>query len=137
MLTTEDLPKYNLEYMGRERVDEIGTYVFNVSPKKIEKGQRYFQGTIWVDDQDLQIVKTRGKAVPDIRTKNQENIFPTFETYRENIDGKYWFPTYTRADDVLHFREGDVRIHMVVRYTNYKQFRTTIRIIPVEPPKKP
>ncbi len=136
VLTTEDLPKYNLEYAGREHVDEIGTYVFHVAPKTMEKGQRYFQGTIWVDDQDLQIVKTRGKAVPDIRKKGQENLFPTFETYREQIDGKYWFPTYTRADDVLHFSTGDVRMHMVVRYTNYKQFKTTIRLIPVDPPKK-
>ncbi len=137
VLTTEDLPKYDVQYVGQERVDEISTYVFKVAPKKIEKGQRYFQGTIWVDDQDLQIVKSLGKAVPDVRKKNQENLFPTFETYREQIDGKYWFPTYTRADDTLRFTSGDVRVHMVVRYTNYKQFKSTIKIIPVEPPKKP
>jgi hypothetical protein len=136
VLTTEDLPKYTLEYAGREHVDEIGTYVFQVAPKTMEKGQRYFQGTIWVDDQDLQIVKTRGKAVPDSHKKGQENLFPTFETYREQIDGKYWFPTYTRADDTLHFSTGDVRMRMVVRYTNYKQFKTTIKLIPVDPPKK-
>lgn len=138
VLTTEDLPKYTVEYAGREHVDELSTYVFKVGPKKIEKGQRYFQGTVWVDDQDLQIVKSLGKAVPETRKKDNENLFPTFETYREQIDGKYWFPTYTRADDTLHFSTGDVRIHMVVRYTNYKQFRSTIRIIPLDqPPKKP
>jgi hypothetical protein len=136
VLTSEDLPKYNIEYAGREKVDEIGTYVFKVAPKKIEKGQRYFQGTIWVDDQDLQIVKSAGQSVPQDTRAGHENLSPHFETYRENIDGKYWFPTYTRADDVLHFKDGDVRIHMVVRYTNYKQFKSTIRILPVDPPKK-
>ncbi len=135
VLTTEDLPKYVLDYAGREQVDEIGTYVFHVRPRRIERGQRYFEGTIWVDDQDLQIVKSYGKAVPDIHHGDQENLFPRFETYRENIDGKYWFPTYTRADDVLHFRNNDVRIHMVVRYSNYKQFKATSRILGAEPVK--
>lgn len=132
VLTTAELPKYNIEYAGREQVDEISTYVFRVAPKRMEKNQRYFEGTIWVDDEDLQIVKTRGKAVPDVRRGKQENLFPTFETYRQNIDGKYWFPTYTRADDVLHFSHGEVRIRMVVRYRNYKQFGSTVRITGVE-----
>ncbi len=135
VLTTEDLPKYNLQYQGREQVDEIGTYVFSVTPKRIEKGQRYFEGRIWVDDRDLQIVKTYGKAVPDIRHGKQENLFPMFETYRETIDGKYWFPTYTRANDTLRFSNGDIRIHMIVRYTDYKKFTVSTRIIGVEPPK--
>ena len=140
VLTTEDLPKYELKYRGREQVDEITTYVFQVRPRRIEKGQRYFEGTIWVDDQDLQIVKTRGKAVPDIRSGNRENLFPTFETYRENIDGHYWFPTYTRADDVLAFKSGSVRVRLIIRYTDYKQFRVTVRIRGAEkdepPPQK-
>ncbi len=135
VLTTEDLPKYNLEYQRREPVDEITTYVFRVTPKRMERGQRYFEGLIWVDDRDLQIVKTYGKAVPDIRHGNQENLFPRFETYRENIDGKYWFPTYTHADDLLRFRDHEVRIRMIVRYSDYKQFKSTIKIIPIEPAK--
>ena len=135
VLGTEDLPKYDLEYLGRQRVDEIGTYVFSIRPKRIEQGQRYFQGTVWVDDRDLQIVKTFGKAVPDIQKKGQENLFPTFETWREQIDGKYWFPTLTRAEDALHFKDGDVRIRISVRYTNYKRFKSTTRIISAEPVK--
>lgn len=137
VLTTDDLPKYALEYRGRERVDEITAYVFQVSPKRIEPGQRYFEGLIWVDDRDLQIVKTRGKAVPDIRKGGRENLFPTFETYRENIDGSYWFPTYTRADDILRFKDYDVRIRITIRYTDYKQFRVTSRILREEPQTEP
>jgi hypothetical protein len=133
VLTMEDLPKYRLEYRGREHLDEIDTYVFQVTPKRMEQGQRYFEGSIWVDDLDLQIVKTYGKAVPDIRRGKQENLFPRFETYRENIDGKYWFPTYTRADDRLRFSNREVRIRMIVRYSEYKQFKSTVKIIPGGP----
>jgi hypothetical protein len=129
VLTTNELPKYDITYVGRQRVDELSTYVFEVKPKKIEKNQRYFQGRIWVDDKDLEIVKTYGKAVPDIQKRNEENFFPRFETYRENIEGHYWFPTYTHADDILHFSSGDIRIRMTVRYKDYKRFRVTSRIL--------
>ena len=133
VLTTDDLSKYNVKYVGREPLDELSTYVFDVAPKKIEKNQRYFQGRVWVDDKDLNIVKTDGKAVPDIIKKGSENIFPRFETFRENIEAHYWFPTYTRADDVLHFSTGPIHMRMTIRYANYKRFGSTIKIgTPVE-----
>jgi hypothetical protein len=108
-----------------------------VAPKTIEKGQRYFQGRIWVENHDLQIVKTCGKSVPEIsastagkkKKKNmQENLTPKFVTYRELIDGEYWFPTYTRADDILRFQTGDVHIREVIKYTNYKRFGVKTRM---------
>jgi hypothetical protein len=95
--------------------------VFDISPKEIEDGERYFEGRLWVDDLDLQIVKTYGKAVPDLVKDGQENLFPRFETYRQQIDD-FWFPTYTRAVDTLNFRSGPVRIRQVIRYEDYKQF---------------
>jgi hypothetical protein len=119
VLTSEDIGKYDVEYLGKQNVDEIPCYQFSVKPKKMVKGERYFQGTIWVDDRDFQIVKTYGKGV-GIASKDHQ--FPNFETYREQIDHKYWFPTYTHADDVLHFPNMSQRIRMVVRYTNYKRF---------------
>jgi hypothetical protein len=137
VLTTSELPKYDVTYVGREKVDEISAYVFDVGPKRLEKNQRYFQGRIWVDDNDMEIVKTYGKAVPDIRKGSNENVFPRFETYRENIEGNYWFPTYTHADDVLHFRTEDVRIRMTVRYTDYKRFRVSIKLLNTEPVAQP
>jgi hypothetical protein len=130
VLTSDELPKYDVTYVGREALDELGTYVFDVKPKKIEKNQRYFQGRIWVDDRDLTIVKTDGKAVPDIIKHGQENVFPRFETFRENIEGHYWFPTYTRSDDELHFSTGAVHIRMTIKYANYKRFGSTIKIGP-------
>jgi hypothetical protein len=128
VLTTEDVPKYDIQPAGTEKLDELNTYKFCVGPKRIEKGQRYFQGTIWVDAQDLAVVKTDGKAVPDIVNGSNQNLFPRFVTYRENIEGTFWFPTYTHADDILHFSTGDVHIRMTVRYKNYKRFGSTIQL---------
>ena len=123
-LTVEDLPKYIVTYVGKERLDELNTYVFDVKPRKLVKRERYLEGRIWVDDTDYQIVKVAGQGVPE----DKDNQYPHFETYRENIDGRYWFPTYTYADDVLEFKSGDTRIRMTVRYTNYKKFTTGIRV---------
>jgi hypothetical protein len=135
VLTSDQLPLYDVKYVDHEPVDQLTAYVFDVSPKRIEKGHRYFQGKIWVEDKDFAIVKSHGKAVPD----EKSNMFPTFDTYRELIAGKYWFPTYTHADDILHFssqnkmKNGasltpDQRLVETVRYENYKYFGSTIKI---------
>jgi outer membrane lipoprotein-sorting protein len=147
VLTSEDLFKYDIKYDGKEKIDSLDTFRFTVGPKKLEKDQRYFQGTIWVDDHDFAVVKSDGKAVPDILDKGRENRFPRFVTYRENIEGSYWFPTYTRADDTLSFGgsrdqgSSQVRIRMTVRYKNYKRFGATVRVGPStqikEPPAEP
>jgi len=130
VLTTDEIPEYQILYVGKQRIDEIGTYVFDVAPKQIEKNKRYFQGRIWVDDTDFQIVKTYGKNVPDlgVKKRGQENLFPAFTTWRDRVDGKYWFPVYTKVDDVLHFSNGDIHIKQVVKYTDYKRFGSNVKI---------
>ena len=122
VLTSEEIPEYDILYVGQQKEDELTCYVFDIAPKKIEGKKRYFQGRIWVDDHDLQIVKTSGKTVPDIRKKNNENLFPKFTTWREQVDGRYWFPAYTLADDTLHFKLQDVHIKEIVKYTDYKRY---------------
>jgi hypothetical protein len=138
VLTAEELPKYDIKYVTHERVDDLTTYVFDVTPLKVEKGKAYFKGRIWVDDGDLNIVKSYGQAIHGIKAKKGDNeqLFPRFETIRENISGNYWFPTYTHADDILHFQSGDLRIVMTVKYENYKYFGSKIKIIPVKPPNQ-
>ncbi len=140
VLTSDEIPEYQIIYVGQQQEDELHCYVFDVAPKHIEGNKRYFQGRIWVDDHDFQIVKTHGKTVPDLingkpvsqqgkkgRAGN-ENFFPAFTTWREQVDGKYWFPTYTKADDDLHFTGGDVHIREIVKYTNYKRFGSNVKI---------
>jgi len=121
VLTTDQLPLYDIRYIGKQNADEISCYVFSVKPKKLTPGKRFFEGQIWVDDRDYQIVKTYGKGV-GYQKKSDDQQFPKFETLREQIDGKYWFPTYTHADDTLHFKDHPQKIRMLVTYKDYKKF---------------
>jgi hypothetical protein len=132
VLTSDEIGEYNILYVGTQQEDELHCYVFDIAPKEIVGKKRYFQGRIWVDDTDFQVVKTYGKTVPDIRKKKgNENLFPSFTTWRQRVDGKYWFPVYTKADDTLHFSSGaggDVHIREIVKYQNYKRFGSKTRI---------
>ena len=141
VLTSKDIDKYYVRYLGRQNADEIPCYVFAVKPKSMDPGQRYFSGMVWVDDRDMQIVKSYGRGVGH-QKRNSDNQFPKFETYREQIDGKYWFPTYTRADDTLFFQTSSQRIRMTVKYEDYKQFKSDATItygeaVGTEKPKDP
>ena len=124
-ISADELPEYTVTYLGQQKVDELHCYIFDVAPKLIEKGKRYFQGKIWVDDRDLQIVKNTGKSVPDIRVvkkkKVEENLFPQFTTWRQQIEGKFWFPVFSSADDTLHFSNSEMRIKEVLKFTDYKK----------------
>ena len=120
---------YNFRYAGKEKIDELNLYIFDVSPKVMPNPKktkdRLFLGRIWVDEQDLQIVKTKGKGVPETK----ENKFPTVETYREHIDGRYWFPTYSYADEELIFESGgSIHVRMKVRYTDFTESRATLKV---------
>ena len=117
-LTDKELPLYDLSYVGKDRVDELTCYVFSVKPKSIKGGRMYFEGKIWVDDRDLQIVRTIGKPVP--QKKNTQ--FPDFETVRQYIDNKYWFPVWTHAESDLRFDKDTVRIEETISYEKYKRF---------------
>jgi hypothetical protein len=120
-LTTEQLSKYELSYTGKQLVDEISAYTFRITPRQLERTRAYFDGLIWVDDRDLLVVKTYGKWVTEVGDVSTPELpFTTFETYRENIDGKYWFPTYTRSDDYLRQKAGELHIRLTVRWTDYK-----------------
>lgn len=146
VLTTDQIPQYYIRYLGRDKLDEISCYTFAVKPKKLEPGKRYFEGQIWVDDRDLQIVKTYGRGIGLLK-RGEDNQFAKFETYREQIDGKYWFPTYTIANDTLNFKDYSQRIRQTVKYEDYKQFKSESQIKygdvaeptppTKEPPKKP
>ena len=135
VLTKEDIGQYDVKYVGRQKVDEIDCYAFDVSPKVIEKKKRYLLGRIWVDSTDLQIVVTNGWMVPDDTRKGSEDLHPPFMTWRQQVDGHYWFPVYTKGEGVLHFAGGsgymaqDVHMRDTVKYSDYKRFGSTSKII--------
>ena len=137
-LDPSKIPQYDFKYVGKEKIDELSLYVFDVSPKVMPDAkktkERFFVGRVWVDDHDLQIVKTKGKGVPETK----RNKFPTVETYREQIDGRYWFPTYSYADEELVFDGGDtLHIRMKVRYFDFELARAKVKIIETEDPDAP
>ncbi|MGH9948425.1 MAG: hypothetical protein ACRD6X_14700 [Pyrinomonadaceae bacterium] len=145
-LEPRNVTHYKFTYLGKEKIDELNLHVFDVEPKVVPDPKksklRLFNGRVWVDDRDLMIVKSKGKAVPE----DKNNKYPTVETWRENVDGKYWFPSFSTSDDELVFDNGNVvKMKVRVKYTNYRVGRTDVTIVgeenvPTEPsptPKKP
>lgn len=126
ILTSDEAAQYNLTYAGQQHVDDLDTYVFHVVPKKEEKKRRYFEGRVWVDNRDLQVVKLCGKSVAEApHKKNQPlDIRPTFEGYRQIVDGN-WFPVFARVDDTLHFGAQSVHVREIVKFTGYKRTGAT------------
>jgi hypothetical protein len=134
VLTTEELPEYDVKYVGRQKVDDLDCYAFDIGPKTIAKNKRYFLGRVWVDAADLQIVVTNGRMVPDDTRKNHEDLHPPFMTWRQQIDGRYWFPVYSKGEGLLHFSGGygymanDVHLRQTIKYSDYKRFGSTTKV---------
>src|SRR5580704_16926891 len=120
-LTSKEIGNYNFKYAGQEKLDQLNTYIFQVKPKLLSRKQRYFEGVIWVDDRDFAIVKSYGKFVGELTGNGTSLPFTMFETYRENIEGKYWLPTYTRSDDYIKGpNDEDLPLRLVIRSTDFK-----------------
>ena len=128
-LEPEMVPQYNFTFLGKEKIDDLNLYVFDVMPKVKPDSKsklRYFQGRIWVDDRDLMIVKSKGKGFPE----DKNNKYPVVETWRENVEGKYWFPAFASSDDELVFENGSsVKLRMRVKYTDYTKGNVDITIL--------
>jgi hypothetical protein len=144
-VTSSQLSKYNVVYLNTETVDEVECYIFQVSPKTLDRRNPLFDGVIWVDQKYLEVVKTYGKWVTDLGEFHPASLpFSTFETYRENVDGKYWLPDYARADGTIKLKDRDVPIRVTIKWTNYKPFPPAATSAPnpstptpATPPAKP
>ena len=122
-LTTPELNKYNVQYLGTEKVDEIDCYIFQVHPKTLERKHPYFDGVIWVDQKYLEVVKTYGKWITDLGPLHPASLpFNIFETYRENVDGKYWFPDYSRSDDMYKLKDREIAVRVTIKWSDFKPF---------------
>jgi hypothetical protein len=122
VMTEDRLWNYETRFRGEENMDGVDCWVLQVRPRQILQGQRFFDGMMWVDKKEYNIVRMEGQAVPQIRSTKTENLFPKFTTIRKPLDGKHWFPIYTYADDTLQFRTGPQRIRLRIAYSNYKKF---------------
>ncbi len=120
VLTSDELPNYTLTYEGQEKLDELNTYIFRVKPKQVERKRLRFDGVVWVDDHDFAIVKSYGQFVTDVAGEGTQLPFTMYETYRENFQQKYWFPTYVRSDDAVTSEKHQLRLRLVVRSNNFQ-----------------
>jgi hypothetical protein len=130
-LTVKELPLYDLKYLGKEKIDELNTHVFSVNPRTVTAGKRFFKGKIWVDDTDLQIVRTIGQVVP----QKDSVQFPEFETLRQLVDKKYWFPVWSHADSVLNYKvpiPRSLRVEETITYEGFKLFTSSVTVKPVK-----
>jgi hypothetical protein len=122
-VTASQLSKYNIQYLNTEKVDEVDCYIFQVSPRTLERQHPLFDGIIWVDQKYLEVVKTYGKWITDLGEVHPPSLpFGIFETYRENVDGKYWFPDYARADGTYKMKDREIPIRVTIKWTNFKPF---------------
>ena len=128
LITKESLFLYERKYRGEDTVDSIACWMLEIKPRQILQGQRFFEGTLWVDQRDFSVIRTEGRAVPQIVTTKEENLFTRFTTIRSKIDGDHWFPAKTSGDDVLPFRNGPQRIRTNIDYTNYRRFGADSKI---------
>ena len=141
-LTSGQLGKYDLKYLGKEQVDEIDCYIFQAKPRMVERIKAYFDGIVWVDAKYLEVVKTYGKWVTDQGDVHTiaDLPFSLFETYRENVDGKYWFPSYSRSDDTLNLKGQEIPVRLVIKWTDFKLIPNTpapsAAASPASPPKQ-
>lgn len=135
-LTTDQLPFYNLSYEGQEKLDQINTLIFRVQPKTISR-KPLFDGVIWIDNQDFAIVKSYGQFVTDAGSAPNGFPFSMFETYRENLTGHLWFPTYIRSDGVVKTPKDSVPIRLIVRSENFKAEPTVPLPVPPKLAKQP
>lgn len=121
ILTTDELANYNLKYEGTQKLDELDTYIFRVTPKGVSRTKRFFDGVVWVDTRDFVIVKNSGKFVREVEPSGTALPFTMFDTYRENIARKYWFPTYTSSEDSLALPGNQMlALKLVIRSTDFQ-----------------
>lgn len=139
ILTPAQLAKYDLSYVGKEQVDEINCYMFRVKPRQLERTHNYFEGLVWVDDRDLAVVKTYGKWINETGDVRMPQLpFTYFETYRENAEGKFWFPNYTRSDDSIHLKDREIRTRLTIRWSDFKPVPGAVKpSSPSSPPDAP
>ena len=133
LITKESLFLYERKYRGEDERDGIACWMLEIKPRQILSGQRFFEGTLWIDQRDFSVIRTEGHAVPQIVTTKNENLFTRFTTVRKKMDGEHWFPARTFGDDILPFRNGPVRIKTTIEYSNYQRFGADSKITFDEP----
>ncbi len=88
-----DRAHYTYDYQGREFLGDLRCIVIDVAPKA-KSGEGRFEGRIWVEDRDFNIVRFNGTFAP---AKHGEYLH--FDTWRINMQPGIWLPAYIYSED--------------------------------------
>lgn len=137
VLTKDTLWFYKITYEGQERLDDQLCHVYRIKPRQVLEGQRLLDGRVWIDQETLQVVQAGGLPVPQYNRLENANLFPHFVTVYEPVDGKFWFPVKTFAEDTLAFPTGLQRVRYEIDFEEYKRFtaESEIRFDEEDPPQ--
>jgi hypothetical protein len=94
--TDFDRAHYQFHYIRREFLGDVRCMVFDVTPQK-SAGRGRFQGRMWVEDQDYNIVRLNGTYTAAPRN----SYFFHMDSWRLNLIPGYWVPAY------IYSEEGD------------------------------
>ena len=125
---------YRFEPFGFEPLNGKSARVYRLTPLNLDvakaTGARVLYGFIWIDEQTGAILKVAGRALPELKQR-----YPLFETHRELVDEKHFFPVRTLADDYLVFPSRRVHVRMLITYSNYKRFAARVNIVELDEPQ--
>jgi len=85
---------YNFTLVRREFLGDIRCLVIDVHPKEGERTPR-FEGRIWVEDQDYNIVRFNGTYYPHPKL----DFFFHFDSWRLNMRPGTWLPAYIYSEE--------------------------------------
>jgi hypothetical protein len=128
--------EYNFVYQAAEPVDDLTTYVFRVTPKRLDRTHAYFSGLIWVDDHDLAVVRSFGKWVTELGDYSLPDLpFNTYDTERQPVSNKYWMPAYLRSDATVSQKDGSVPVRLVILWDHYTPLSGKPSVTPAAEPQ--
>jgi len=93
---------YRFKYSSRKFLGEVRCYVFDVSPVPKSRGARFF-GRIWVEDQDMTVVRINGRYSPAIHFSLktfEDQYYLHFDSWRTNVKSGLWLPSYIYSQEV-------------------------------------
>ena len=89
-----DRQHYDFEFVRREFLGDIRCVVFDVKPKP-HAGVGLFEGRIWAEDQDYNIVRFNGTYAPAPRFSSYFH----FDSWRQNVQPGIWLPVYVYSEE--------------------------------------
>src|SRR6266849_3216443 len=93
---------YRFKFWRREFLGDVRCLVFDVEPAPKVRGAR-FVGRIWVEDQDMTIVRFNGKYSPAIHFSLktfQDEYYLHFDSWRTNVKPGMWLPSYVYSQEL-------------------------------------